>query len=75
MGKDIPETKGEIINGVSQEFQLDANTFLKLLAIKTGEGKASPTEIRELFKKYVAEIDALSVAVDRLPLKKEDSEL
>jgi hypothetical protein len=74
VGKDIPKTKGEIINRVAQEFQLDADTFLKLLAIKTGERKASPTEIRELFKKYVSEIDALSGAVDKLTLKKEESE-
>ena len=74
VGKDIPKTKREIINGIAHEFQLDADTFLKLLAIKTGERKASPTEIRELFKKYVEEIDALSGAVDELPLKKEESE-
>ena len=71
--KKIPKTKREIIQLVSQEFGLDANTFLKLLAIKTGEKKASPAEILELFKKYVTEIDALSRAVDKLPLEQEES--
>ena len=74
VGKEIPKTKGEIIHLVSEDFGLDAGTFMKLLAIKTGEKKASGEEIRDLFKKYVAEIDALSGAVDKLPLEKEESE-
>jgi len=73
VGKAVPKTKREIINEVAQEFQLDAGTFLKLLAIKTGERKASSAQTLGLFKKYVAEIDALSSAVDKLPLKKEES--
>ena len=73
LGKAVPKTKREIINEVAQEFQLDAGTFLKLLAIKTGERKASSAQTLGLFKKYVAEIDALSSAVDKLPLKKEES--
>jgi len=72
-GKEIPKTKREIIQQVSREFGLDGEAFVKLLAIKTGERKASAAEIVELFKKYVSEIDALSRAVDKLPLKKEES--
>lgn len=70
-GKEIPTTKREIIHLVSQEFGLEGDTFLKLLAIKTGQKKASGPEILELFKKYVEEIDALSKLVDELPLEKE----
>jgi hypothetical protein len=73
-GKTIPKTKREIIQQVSQEFGLNAEAFLKLLAIKTGQKKASGEEIVELFKTYVAEIDALSGAVDKLPLEKEEME-
>lgn len=72
--KEIPKTKREIIELVSQEFGLDVDTFMKLLAIKTGEATATGPEISELFKKYVGEIDALGKAVDRLPLEKEESE-
>lgn len=71
--KAIPKTKREIIYQVSREFGLDADTFLKLLAIRAGKKKTSSAEILELFKKYVTEIDALSDAVDELPLKKEES--
>ncbi len=72
-GKPIPKTKQEIISAVSELFGLDAGTFLQLLAIKTGQKKISAAEILELFKKYVSEIDALSRAVDKLSLEKEES--
>ncbi len=72
-GKSIPKTKEEIVKAVSEQYGLDSETFLKLLAVKSGQIKISASEIAELVIKYVSEIDALSNAVDQLPLQREET--
>ena len=72
-GKSIPKTKEEIVKAVSEQYGLDSETFLKLLTVKRGQIKISASEIAELVIKYVSEIDALSRAVDQLPLQREET--
>jgi hypothetical protein len=71
-GKPIPRTKEEIIKEVAEGFQLDVGVFLKLLAVKRGQIKASGPELAGLFKEYVSQIDALSGMVDQLSLEEKE---
>jgi hypothetical protein len=69
--KDIipPVSKEEIIRRMGNEFGLEISVFLKVLSDKLGKVSIRSGEVREIFNKYLAEIQALSIKVDEFKVK------
>lgn len=59
-------SKSEVIKSVSEEFGAEADVLLKVLDIKTGKIKLQKEEIGDFFGKYIAEIEKLAIAVDKM---------
>jgi predicted nucleotidyltransferase len=65
-GNELPRQKREIIREVCQAFDMDSALFEKLLDVKEKRVKVSGTEITNLFKAYLKEVQKLWKIVDTL---------
>jgi predicted nucleotidyltransferase len=65
-GKELPRQKREVIKQVCQVFDMDGALFERLLDIKEKRGKLSDPEMRQLFKRYLKEVQRLWKIVDML---------
>ena len=65
-GNELPRQKREIIREVCQAFDMDSALFEKLLDVKEKRVKLSGTEITNLFKAYLKEVQKLWKIVDTL---------
>ena len=61
----IPSTRREIVEALTRELRIDADTFLHCLDIKEGK-KLPPPETDDAMKKYLAEVRRLWNCVDTL---------
>lgn len=65
-GKEIPDKKRAIIEDTCGYFDMDKALFHRLLDIKEQNIKPGDHELREIFKRYLAEIRSLAKKVDAL---------
>jgi hypothetical protein len=63
-GIDIPKARRDIINVVAREYSVDSVIFLKCADIKEDIDRIAASEIQNVFKDYVKEIEKLSAIVD-----------
>jgi len=72
LGLDIPRERREIIKASAQAVGVDAAVFMKCMAIREGSDKFSRTELMDIYKDYVKEIDQLCRRVDELKVAPEE---
>ncbi len=72
MGLDIPGERREIIAAVAKAVGVDGAIFMKCMDIREGVDKYSRTEIMNIFKDYVREIDQLCRRVDEMTVAPEE---
>jgi hypothetical protein len=63
-GIDIPQARRDIINAVAGGYSVDPAIFLKCADIKEDIDRIGASEIQDVFKDYVKEIEKLSTIVD-----------
>jgi len=63
---DIPATTGDMIDAVTEEYELDDALFKKLMAVARGEVKVDEQEADRLFDLYVEELDKLADEIDTM---------
>jgi hypothetical protein len=63
-GIDIPQGRRDIINALAKEYSVDPAIFLKCADIKEDIDRISASDIQNVFKDYVREIEKLSAVVD-----------
>ena len=66
LGRNIPRERRDIITAVAQAVGVDGAVFMKCMAIREGVDKFSRTELMDIFKDYVKEIDQLCRRVDEM---------
>ncbi len=64
----IPDTRQNILTETCREFELDGALFSILISLKETEVKLSQDQLEEKCRRYIAEIQKLSVSVDKLKL-------
>ncbi len=67
--KQVPKKKKDILTNACELFGLDADLFKKLYTVRERKAKWNRQELIEKMKRYIAEIEKLSVAVDQLSVK------
>jgi predicted nucleotidyltransferase len=65
-GKELPRHKREVIREVCHAFDMDRGLFEKLLDVKEKKGKLTNSEMTNLFKAYLNEVQKLWKIVDTL---------
>lgn len=65
-GQDIPETREDVAVRACETFELDADTFRELLAVRAGRVKLKEAGMRMLFEAYLREVRQLAMKVDRM---------
>jgi len=71
MGLDIPRERRDIITGAAKAVGVDTSVFMKCMDIREGVDKYSRTELMDIYKDYVKEIDLLCRRVDELKVASE----
>jgi predicted nucleotidyltransferase len=66
LGVDVPRERREIITAAARSVGVDDAVFMKCMAIREGTDKYSKTEILDIYKDYMKEIDKLCRRVDEL---------
>lgn len=67
----IPQKTEALLDTVTEEYDLNAVFFKKLIAVGKGEIKVDNNEADRLFDQYVEELDKLSKEIDTLSLMEE----
>jgi len=70
-GQDIPSSKREIIEAVSQVITIDGTVFLRCLDVKEKKGGMSSTDISSLMTSYLTEVRKLWGIVDQIRIEKQ----
>ena len=65
---DIPKTKQKILMLTCKEFELDGALFSILISLRGTQVKLSQEQLEEKFRRYIAEIQKLSLTIDRFKL-------
>lgn len=65
-GKTPPVAKEEIYNQLSSEFELDGVVFLGILRDTKNDEKIAGQDVEVFFERYIAQIQKLAIAVDKL---------
>lgn len=65
-GKRVPYLKREIINEISQQFNIDKTIWEEILAAKNKQVKLGSKEIESLFVDFVRELEKIVEIVDKL---------
>jgi hypothetical protein len=72
LGLDIPRERREIIKAIAKAVGVDAAVFMKCMDIREGVDKYSRTELMDIYKDYVKEIDQLCRRVDEMKVAPEE---
>ncbi len=67
-GIEIPQARRDTINAVAKEYSIDPGIFLKCADIKEDIDKSAASEIKDVYLKYVKEIEKLSAVVDSMSM-------
>lgn len=70
-GLDVPRERREIITATARAVGVDTAVFMKCIAIREGDDRFSRTELMDIFRDYVKEIDQLCRSVDELKVAPE----
>jgi hypothetical protein len=62
----VPRERREIIKAAAQAVGLDESVFMKCMTIREGNDKYSKTEVADIYRAYVKEIDKLCRRVDEM---------
>ena len=65
-GKTPPYAKGEVLDKVAQEFQIDIASLQKILDAKKNNLKLKPPEIKNLFSSFMETLEAVSDKIDHI---------
>jgi hypothetical protein len=68
LGVDVPRERREIITAAARSVGVDDAVFMKCMAIREGTDKYSKTEILDIYKDYMKEIDKLCRRIDEMKL-------
>lgn len=71
MGLDIPRERREIITAAAKAVEVNGAVFMKCMDIREGVDKYSRTELTDIYKDYVKEIDQLCRRVDEMKVAPE----
>jgi len=66
LGLDIPRDRRDIITAAARAVGVEAAVFMKCMDIREGKDKFSKTELMDIYKDYVKEIDRLCRRVDEI---------
>jgi len=69
-GEDIPETKQEVILASCRKFGLDEGLFSLLISLRVAGARVSRDRLEENLQRYIAQIETLSEAIDRMKIVK-----
>ena len=72
MGLDIPRERRDIITAAAKAVGVEPAVFMKCTAIREGVDKFSTTELMDIFRDYVKEIDQLCWRVDEMKVAPEE---
>lgn len=71
-GREAPMEKERVIHAVVEEFGVDRDLFSQALAFKLGRTKISKERMEDFFGRYLAEVEKLGIAVDKLQETREE---
>lgn len=64
--KAVPPSKAELVDAVSNLFCADADILLQCAAITDGRDDIPPSQMPDIFRRYLKEVEALSVLIDSM---------
>ncbi len=65
-GEAPPSKRGELFAKVSELFGLDGSVFQDLIAIRSGQKKLDETQLREVCRRYILQVEAAAEMIDQL---------
>lgn len=66
LGEAPPESKREVIQALARRIQFDSPVFLQLLDTREGKAESKQPDAGEVFARYLAAIQQVTAAVDRM---------
>lgn len=66
LGETPPDSKREVIHALARRIQFDSAVFLQLLDTREGKAESKPLDAGEVFGRYLAAIQQVTAAVDRM---------